>query len=80
MITTDLVPLAESPRALIGRLDRDRSGPLMAALDTCNARWGLGSVVPARAGLVTARAWNTKFEMRTPRYTTQVSDLPVACA
>ena len=42
VITTDLVPLAESPRALIGRLDRERSGPLMAALDACNARWGPG--------------------------------------
>ena len=80
VITTDLVPLAESPRALIGRLDRERSAPLMAALDACNARWGRGAVVPARAGLTTKREWNTKFEMRTPRYTTQVSDLPVACA
>lgn len=80
VITTDLVPLAESPRALIGRLDRERSAPLMAALDACNARWGRGAVVPARAGLATKRDWNTKFEMRTPRYTTQVSDLPIACA
>jgi DNA polymerase V len=80
VITTDLVPLAESPRALIGRLDRERSAPLMAALDACNARWGRGAVVPARAGLTAKRDWNTKFEMRTPRYTTQVSDLPVACA
>jgi len=80
VITTDLVPLTESPRALIGRLDRERSGPLMEALDACNARWGRGSVVPARAGIATKREWNTKFEMRTPRYTTQVSDLPVACA
>ncbi|WP_156454031.1 DUF4113 domain-containing protein, partial [Methylobacterium sp. CCH5-D2] len=24
--------------------------------------------------------WSTKFEMRTPRYTTQVSELPVALA
>ena len=79
VITTDLVPVAESRQALIGRLDRERSGPLMEALDACNARWGRGSVIPARAGLTTKREWNTKFEMRTPRYTTQVSDLPVAC-
>jgi DNA polymerase V len=39
-----------------------------------------GAVVPARAGLVSRRGWTTKFEMRTPRYTTQVSELPVACA
>jgi DNA polymerase V len=80
VITTDLVALADSPRALIGRLDRERSGPLMAALDACNARWGRGAVVPARAGLTTKRDWNTKFEMRTPCYTTRVADLPLALA
>ncbi len=78
IVTNDLVPLSHSPRALIGALDRERSGPLMAAMDACNARWGRGAVVPARAGLVSRRDWNTKFEMRTPRYTTQVSELPVA--
>jgi DNA polymerase V len=80
VITTDLVPLAESPRALIGRLDRERSGPLMAALDACNARWGRGAVVPARAGIATKRAWNTKFEMRTSRYTTNIAEIPIASA
>ena len=80
VITTDLVPLSESPRALIGRLDRERSGPLMEALDACNARWGRGAVVPARAGLATKREWNTKFEMRTPCYTTRVGDLPLVQA
>jgi DNA polymerase V len=80
IVTNDLVPLSHSPRALIGALDRERSGPLMAAMDACNARWGRGAVVPARAGLVERRDWNTKFEMRTPRYTTQVTELPVAHA
>ena len=45
-----------------------------------NAFFGRGSVVPARAGLVDKWTWSTKFEMRTPRYTTQVSELPVALA
>lgn len=80
IITNDLVPLSHSPRALIGQMDRERSGPLMAAMDACNTRWGRGAVVPARAGLVAKRGWNTKFEMRTPRYTTQVGELPVAHA
>ncbi|MCJ2091117.1 Y-family DNA polymerase [Methylobacterium sp. J-072] len=80
IVTNDLVLLAHSPRALIGRMDRERSGPLMAAMDACNARWGRGAVVPARSGLVTRRDWSTKFEMRTPRYTTQVTELPVAHA
>ena len=80
IVTNDLVPLSHSPRALIGALDRERSGPLMAAMDACNARWGRGAVVPARAGLVEKRDWNPKFEMRTPRYTTRVNELPVAYA
>jgi DNA polymerase V len=53
----------------------------MTAMGACNARWwGRGSVVPARSSLVTKRDWSTKFEMRTPRYTTQVGELPVAYA
>jgi DNA polymerase V len=80
IVTNDLVTLSHSPRALIGTLDRARSGPLMAAMDACNARWGRGAVVPARAGLVNRRDWTTKFEMRTPRYTTRVGELPVAHA
>lgn len=40
VITTDLVPHAEPSEALIGRLDRKRSAPLMAALAACNARLG----------------------------------------
>lgn len=80
IVTNDLVALEQSPRALIGALDRERSGPLMAAMDACNARFGRGTVVPARAGLVERRAWSTKFEMRTPRYTTQIAELPVAHA
>ncbi|WP_419830981.1 DUF4113 domain-containing protein [Methylobacterium sp.] len=50
----------------------------MAAMDACNARWGRGSMVPARAGLVAKREGNATFEMRTQRYTTQVGDLPIA--
>ncbi|NEU14301.1 Y-family DNA polymerase [Methylobacterium sp. BTF04] len=80
IVTTDLMTLEESPRPLFGRLDRERSGPLMAAMDECNARFGRGSVVPARAGLEAKRAWATKFGMRSPRYTTQVSELPTARA
>ena len=52
----------------------------MAAVDACNARFGRGSVVPERIGLTDKRAWSTKFEIRSPRYTTQVSELPIASA
>lgn len=79
VVTTDLVPLAASQRALIGCLDRERAMRLMGALDACNARWGRSSVVPARTGLERhRRVWATKFELRTPAYTTRLNDLPTA--
>lgn len=82
IITTDLVPLATSQRAMpvLGQLNRERSAPLMAAMDACNRRFGRGAVVPATAGLVEKREWSTKFEMRSPRYTTRVSELPIVRA
>jgi DNA polymerase V len=52
----------------------------MAAMDACNARFGRGSVVPARAGLVAKRTWSTKFEMRTPHFTTRRAEVPVVTA
>lgn len=80
IVTTDLVPLALSQRALIGAFDRERGGALMDAMDACNRRWGRGSVVPAAAGFAPRRAWSTKFEMRSPRYTTRIDELPVVRA
>ncbi len=77
VVTVDLVPLAGSQRALIGALDRERGGALMAALDACNGRWGRGAVVPANTGFAARRTWSTKFDMRSPRYTTRVDEMPV---
>ncbi len=82
VVAADLVPLAASQRALpgLGRLDRERSGRLMAAMDAINARHGRGTLVPASAGFAPARRWATKFEMRSPRYTTRLDELPVVLA
>ncbi|WP_279593219.1 MULTISPECIES: hypothetical protein [unclassified Methylobacterium] len=40
----------------------------------------VGSVLLTRADLEAVRIWGTKFEMRTPRPTTQVGALPIAVA
>ncbi len=80
LVTKDLVPLDGAPRPLFGALDREKSGKLMAAMDACNSRFGRGAVVPARAGLVEKRTWSTKFEMRSPRFTTRVSEVPTVHA
>ncbi|WP_348271519.1 DUF4113 domain-containing protein [Methylobacterium sp. Leaf108] len=52
----------------------------MAAMDACNVSFEHGSVVPARAEVVEKRKCSTKFEMRSPRYTTEVVELPTARA
>ncbi|GJE03488.1 hypothetical protein GMJLKIPL_5443 [Methylobacterium isbiliense] len=52
----------------------------MAAMDACNARFGRGSVVPARADPAAERTWSTTFEMRTPRYTTRLAEVPTVSA
>ena len=82
LITVDLVALRDSQRALpgLGRIDRERSDALMAALDACNRRFGRGMVVPASTGFAAKRDWSTKFEMRSPRYTTRLGELPVVSA
>jgi len=82
VMTVDLVPLERSQRALpcMGRLDRERGGALMEALDACNKRFGRGSVVHGSAGMPNKRKWATKFEMRSPRYLTRSDELPVVRA
>ncbi|MGE7157566.1 DUF4113 domain-containing protein [Methylorubrum rhodesianum] len=53
----------------------------MEAFAAFYAPWGRGAVVPAQSGLEQQRlGWETKFGMQTPRYTTQVDELPVALA
>lgn len=79
-VTVDLVPLAGSQRALIGTLDREKAGTLMAALDQCNKSWGRSAVVSGAAGFAPRRTWSTKFGMRSPRYTTRLDEFSVVRA
>ena len=76
VMTFDLVKLAFSQRALFDGFDRERSTALMGAMDACNHRFGRGTVVPAAANVERRRSWSTKFNMRTPRYTTRLDELP----
>ncbi|MHC1999194.1 DUF4113 domain-containing protein [Methylobacterium sp. CM6241] len=52
----------------------------MDALDACNRRWGRGAAVPGTAGFGAQRTWSTRFDMRSPRYTTQIADIPLVGA
>ncbi len=74
VVTMDLTPIDRAPRALLGGFDQERGGRLMAAMDAANARFGRGAVTLAAAGI--KKPWETKFEKRSPRYTTRMSELP----
>jgi DNA polymerase V len=61
-----------------GLVDKTR---LMTALDTINHRFGKGAMKMASAGLDGhRRVWSMKQERRTPAYTTNWDDIPVARA
>ncbi|MBF0680832.1 MAG: Y-family DNA polymerase [Devosia sp.] len=78
IITQDLVPPAERQRALFDGLDHERAAKVMAAMDEANRRWGSATVVPA-ATMGSAKkkqTFTTKFEMRSPRFTTRWEELP----
>lgn len=50
----------------------------MEALDACNAKHGRGAVFSAASGIARQKkAWITKFDMRSPRYTTRLDEVPV---
>ncbi|ACB97302.1 Y-family DNA polymerase [Beijerinckia indica] len=75
LVTMDLVRLEDAPRALFDAYDREASARLMMALDAVNAKFGRGTLHPAAAGI--KRPWSTQFNMRSPRYTTCLDELPL---
>lgn len=74
IVTKDLVAPPIRQRALFDNLDHDRAAKVMAAMDEANARFGRGTIIPAAIG--TKVHWATKFERRSPRYTTRWDELP----
>lgn len=76
IITQDLVPPAIRQRALFDGLDHERAAKVMAAMDEANRRWGRATVVPAAVGIASKSGFTTKFEMRSPRFTTRWDELP----
>lgn len=78
IVMNDLVRSGSQPRPLFEARDRDQSERLMHALDAVNAKFGRGTLVPASVGIECD--WQTKFDMRSPRYTTNIKELPIATA
>lgn len=78
IIMNDLVPARSQQRPLFDARDRDQSDRLMTALDAVNTKFGRGALVPASSGI--KREWQTKFDRQSPRYTTNIKELPIAMA
>jgi DNA polymerase V len=77
VLLDDLCLPEAAPPALSEAAD-PRGERLMAAMDRVNARFGRGTLFPAAAGI--ERAWGLRAAHRTPHYTTQVGEVPVAKA
>jgi DNA polymerase V len=75
VLLDDLLRPDEAPRTLFD-FGRERSARLMDALDSVNDRFGKKSLVLASEGF-RDKSWHLKAEMRSPRYTTRISELPV---
>ncbi len=73
VILDDLVAEVERPELLFPP-DRPRDARLMDALDAINDRFGKKTVVLGREGFESG--WVTRAALRSPRYTTRISDLP----
>ncbi|MGV8949716.1 MAG: Y-family DNA polymerase [Cypionkella sp.] len=78
IITQDLVRPPIPQRALFDKLDHEKAAKVMAAMDEANRRWGRATVVPAATmgGPAKGQTFSTKFEMRSPRFTTRWDELP----
>ncbi len=68
-----LVAQDEIQMNLFDTVDRDRSRRLMQALDCVNGHYAADTLRYAATGL--HRPWKTKFEKRSPRYTTNWNEL-----
>ncbi len=78
VMLTALVPASQVQGDLFDDRDRERSSRLMRLLDRINAEMGAGTLRYAAEGYV--KRWRTRFERRSPAYTTNWRDLPVAKA
>ena len=74
VIIDDLLAEADRP-AMLFQPDRPHDARLTDALDAINDRFRKKTMVLAREGF--NRAWATKADHRSPRYTTRISELPV---
>jgi len=70
---------ADPATGAVRYLDHEWAAKVMAAMDEASRRWSRATVVPAATmgGSARGRTFTTKFEMRSPRFTTRWDELPV---
>ncbi len=78
LLYTELVPEDEIQQNLFWRADASRQNALMRVVDLINGKMGWGTVRISTEGF--KRSWTTRFEYKSPRYTTRWDELPVARA
>ena len=81
IILTELVPTSFLQSSFLHGFageDLSKSVRLMAALDEVNQRWGRGTLSPAAMGI--RNRWAMRREKKSPHYTTELGELPVARA
>lgn len=74
VLLDDLLRPEDAPQMLFD-YSRPRDARLMTALDAVNDRFGKSKLVLGSEGF--HRPFDAKADMRSPRYTTRLSDLPV---
>lgn len=77
ILLTDLTPAGTSQITMFTDFNSSET-KISCLLDKVNKAHGRGAIVFAGAGL--AKPWQTKFEQRSPRYTTEWNEIPKAVA
>ncbi|EMG51219.1 UmuC [Ochrobactrum sp. CDB2] len=74
VVLDDLITADKAPKMLF-EIERPRDARLMSALDAVNDRWGRKTLLLGSEGFL--RGFEAKATMRSPRYTTRLSELPI---
>lgn len=78
VILTGLVPIADVQIDLFKSRDREQSRELMSAMDRINSKWGSSTLYYGSCGL--RKVWETRFQRKSPAYTTDWNALPTVRA
>lgn len=75
----ELVKPEMSKRAFVGAFDREKCGRLTEGPGRLQREaWETRRVLRGAGVVKQRKAWITKFDMRSPRYTTRLEEVPVA--